>query len=318
MVRNYRKDDYNALCSYFLVVSLDISKNDRLKKFGGDEAAAYRSATDAGETSSEEDRTYSVEEIRFRAAVLDRFPTTDRETLPLPKGIDLFCLPFGLTLSRTAKLPCYFTFASTLSSGDRLYGHCFTVYEPVNARQRIAIQAEASSQAERAHLASIPLFVPKCLCILSPILYANEFHRILRTMYGFSMSSSDSVLPLEHYVYSLHSLPVPPPGRTSLQYTIGRQNIVFTRPPANKPFSHTILPFDIVFKCLSAENIVLIWKLLLMETKIVLHSSQLSLLTVAIEVLTSLLYPFRWPHVYVVSLSRKSHSNTRLSSTRNI
>ena len=132
------------------------------------------------------------------------------------------------------------------------------------------------------------------------------------------MSSSDSVLPLEHYVYSLHSLPVPPPGRTSLEYTIGRQNIVFTRPPANKPFSHTILPFDIVLKCLSAENIVLIWKLLLMETKIVLHSSQLSLLTVAIEVLTSLLYPFRWPHVYVVSLSRKSHSNTRLSSTRNI
>jgi len=240
-----------------------------------------------------------VEKLRFRARVTEQFPETERENLPLPKGIDLFCLPFGLTVSRKAKLPTYFTFASTLQSGDRLYGHCFTVYEPVNTKQRVAIQAEASSPAERSRLASIPLFVPKCLCILSPVLYANEFHRILRTLYGFSMSSSSSVLPLEHYVFSLHSLPVPPPGRTSLQYTIGRQNIVFTRSPANKPFSLTVLPYEIVFKCLSVQNIVLIWKLLLLETKIVLHSSQLSLLTVAIEVITSLLYPFRWPHVYI-------------------
>ena len=40
-------------------------------------------------------------------------------------------MPSGLELSYAPPAPSYFCFVTTASSGERLYGHCLTIHDPV-------------------------------------------------------------------------------------------------------------------------------------------------------------------------------------------
>ena len=121
----------------------------------------------------------------------------------------------------------------------------------------------------------------------------------------------------------VREVPAPPPGRAEVQYTIGHESLSFECPPANRPGAWTKLPFEALFETLDVDNVLKLWTCALLERQILVHSSQLSLLTPACEVLTrsvptrpspsqhrsrahnprpllrSLLYPFQWQHVYI-------------------
>jgi hypothetical protein len=56
---------------------------------------------------------------------------------------------------------------------------------------------------------------------------------------------------------------------------------------------------SLLFDSLDINNVMLVFSLALLEKKILLVSSQYSLLTYAAEAIRSLLYPFEWQHVYV-------------------
>uniref|UniRef100_A0A7R9UNQ1 UDENN domain-containing protein n=1 Tax=Diacronema lutheri TaxID=2081491 RepID=A0A7R9UNQ1_DIALT len=55
----------------------------------------------------------------------------------------------------------------------------------------------------------------------------------------------------------------------------------------------------LITKCLDAHNLVAVWGLLLAEQKVLFLSAHTHVLTMACETLVSVLYPFRWEHVYV-------------------
>ncbi len=69
------------------------------------------------------------------------------------------------------------------------------------------------------------------------------------------------------------------------------------------PFACALQPtgtsFRPLFTALSVDSIVLVLGALLQESKVLLCSSMLSLLTPVAEGLLALLHPFRWPHVYM-------------------
>lgn len=70
--------------------------------------------------------------IRSAGDVLDRFPMTvspNDSVVEFPPGIAMFCLPHGLRFSLTSEMPTFFSFASTIGSGERLYGYCLMFFE---------------------------------------------------------------------------------------------------------------------------------------------------------------------------------------------
>jgi len=121
-------------------------------------------------------------------------------------------------------------------------------------------------------------------------LFLTELYRI---------SITPSKLPIERYICNfLKEVPLPPQGRTQVQYTIGEKTIMLSRPPENMlPLSE--VNYGLLFKFLNLDNILFLLNCILNERQILLCSSHYSLLGTIAEALTSLIYPFHWHHVYI-------------------
>ncbi|CAM9959441.1 unnamed protein product [Ectocarpus sp. 12 AP-2014] len=253
---------------------------------------------------------------RFRARVLHRFPGYDHKGngCAFPANLPLFCLPGGLKLSLEMTLPTFFTFVHTRANGQHMFGYCLCLHEPLGTRHRIELQGlvdahnKAASRAEGGeNNATEPLtildpgrevYAPKCLCLLSTWPYFGPFREWLLNLYRISLSPFQ--IPLERYVGNfLLEVPTPSPGRVEVLYNMGNTTITFACPPPNKPVAWGSVPFEPLFQCLSHENIVTLLTCLLLERSVLLKSSQLSLLTPCAEVLTLVLYPLSWSHVYI-------------------
>lgn len=112
-------------------------------------------------------------------------------------------------------------------------------------------------------------------------------------------------VPIERYILNVcEEIPPPPPGSFKLQLKILNSTIQMWAPPANQPIPYVSLPFGRLFECLEIHNIIYIWYALTLERKILLVSSQSSLLTVCAEILCSLLFPMQWSHLYIPVLPR--------------
>ena len=64
------------------------------------------------------------------------------------------------------------------------------------------------------------------------------------------------------------------------------------------------MPLFPLFECLSPENILILFDLVLIERQVLFVSSQYSLLTLCAEAVTSLLYPVNWSHAYIPILPK--------------
>ncbi|RYY38628.1 hypothetical protein EON62_00310, partial [archaeon] len=146
------------------------------------------------------------------------------------------------------------------------------------------------------------IFVPKCFCILSRWNF-SAFRELLTELYRISLSPSP--LPLERFITNFASeVPLPPAGKLEVQYAIGSVSLYFKRPPKNRRVSALDLPFHTVFECLSLPSILFLFRCVLLDRKIILVSSQVSLLTCTSEVLISIMYPFTWQHTYIPVLPK--------------
>jgi len=112
-------------------------------------------------------------------------------------------------------------------------------------------------------------------------------------------------VPLEHYIANfINEVPLPPLGELKVAYSISNKLIYFFRPPANNPLLFTHYPLRLLFECLDSDNALLLLEAVLMEQRVLLLSSKLSALTVVGETLLHLIFPLRWPHVYIPLLPR--------------
>jgi hypothetical protein len=87
-------------------------------------------------------------------------------------------------------------------------------------------------------------------------------------------------------------------GRIKVQYSLGDRSIDIMRSPPNTlPKPHVRM--DVLFRLLDRENVVQLVTCLWLECKVLLYSRHLSVLATVAETLLTLLYPFKWEHVYV-------------------
>lgn len=149
------------------------------------------------------------------------------------------------------------------------------------------------------------LYASKCVCVVTrlPIVGASE--ALLRALYqqvtrpaGGANALATGSLSVESLVYwTLYELPLPPPGR-SLKLCSLDTDIVCQRPGINElPFFDFCLRE--MFELISPDDFLKIYTCVLLEHQVLLCSKVLQRLMLMAESLTSLLFPFRWQHVYV-------------------
>lgn len=137
------------------------------------------------------------------------------------------------------------------------------------------------------------VYLPTCLVIVSHYSFYDLWRHFLLGIY--QCSHLPSPIPLERYIANFVSeIPLPPHGRVRVQWN----GIAIERPAPNQlPMAN--IPFRPLFASLSVSNIMVVLGHLLEETKVCVHSNNLSLLCPVTEALRSALFPFMWSGIYV-------------------
>jgi hypothetical protein len=251
----------------------------------------------------------------FQPKVTARYPATDYVDNPLNPMITHFCYPVGDVVVPLTEyqMPHVHHFVLTNEKGRKVYGTCVTFYEeyvpPADAPFRrtdfVHDSAERDIEVTMKDENESALYLPRCLCIMSIWPYVTAFREYLAQLFRLAMATDCMTAPIERYVMNIcQEIPAPPPGAFEVQVNILDSVIRFWSPPAKLPIAYVALPYRTLFDCLDVENILHLWYCLTMERKVLLVSSQNSLLTVCSEILCSLLYPMKWSHLYVPMLPR--------------
>ncbi|CAJ1960049.1 unnamed protein product [Cylindrotheca closterium] len=247
----------------------------------------------------------------FKATVLDRFPYRNYKGLPLPEEeLPMFCYPTGCHLYRTrfkdVPLPQYYGFVVKNERGDSICVSCVSFMEPLTKEKKRQLR-QLSARRKRASLPhsihvnemasgsssaamrrdefpdmltafdEMTTFENKTICLVSRYPYWTAFRKFLSHLHSISCSSS--ALPLERVPMALSS-------------------------PPSKDLPLVDLSYERLISCLDIPTIVaIVLGFLALEKKIIVMSSQPSLVLDVCELLRSLLFPFDLCAPYVPRLT---------------
>jgi hypothetical protein len=201
-----------------------------------------------------------------------------RDTLSrLPSRIEHFCFPDVTTivpLERQAATS--FTFVLTAGDGARTYGFCRR-YLPCGRAQQVRLDVGKR--------------LPECLCILSSYPYFPVFDYVLKTLQVRRWLAPTSMAP---FLIQLRNHRIPKRGGT---FTI-QQHHVFTRPMDDRvPLtSHGVRTFFTRFTPSLVRHIL---GAVLLEKRIIFHSTSIGRVSRVIYTALAMLYPFEWQHILV-------------------
>lgn len=161
------------------------------------------------------------------------------------------------------------------------------------------------------------LFVSKSICIICQTAYVQAAKIFLENLFRCVPRRSNTVLSclsLESYVFNLiYEVQLPTPGKSIMislppsdpQFPSVTAVLQCPAPPLELP--HLDYSLRLIFIWLGVDIVVQIFTSFLLENQILLRSADSQRLMVVSEGLTSLLFPFVWPHVYVPILPASLH-----------
>ena len=267
-----------------------------------------------------------IDDCVLEAVITARYPPADRPDQPLTPMLPQFCHPQGadaIVLLHEYKMPTVHHFVLTDAKGGKLYGTCLTVYEeftppseaPTKGGEDLDDSREEGQERgyvecsvngspmpgrTRRRSKSHKYYAPRVLCLLSTWPYLSSFRTYLTQLYRLATTTNLMIAPLERYILNICSeVPAPPPGSFEVKLSILGADIRFWALPADQPIPYVSLPYGVLFECLDIGNVLFAWYTLACERKILLVSSQHSLLTVCVEILCSMIFPMRWLHLYI-------------------
>lgn len=246
------------------------------------------------------------EDIILETQIIDKVPLQDHEGMNPPDQFSGFCFPTGIQFKTDPSKPIFFTFVLTDQYSTKYFAACLQFYEPAGIQDLIHLFVNSK---ESTSSISLPMwfdtqknekdpvvYQPKALCLLSHWPFFSAFREILTQLY--TLLYKDTEVPIERYISNfMYEVPVPPPGQRSVQFSI-LNNITLKRPPENA-LPILDVPLRVLFTCLSHENVLALITSVLLEKKIVIYSSQISLLTIVTESIRALIFPFSLQCVYI-------------------
>eukprot|EP00808_Paulinella_micropora_P020093 g73886.t1 len=213
---------------------------------------------------------------------------SDEETgLALPEGLEFFVFPQGCNFAMSWTEPSYHSFVITLADGSQMYAFCvrkcFRVPEPVLETLRTDVTLSVPSKLFWTHAVVLVSRQP-FLELLSTLLYKH--------------CAPESVAAFNPKLLNfLFHLPLPNPA---LQLALSS----LSSSSSSSAYSSLCPPSTAAYLCillglLEPFKVVTLLNALLSELPVLLLSSNLAVLTPALEALKTLLLPFRWPFLYI-------------------
>lgn len=251
-------------------------------------------------------------DILLQTRLGDCYPKA-REDMDFPHHIHTFCIPDGCRISMKPKPPTLFTLVLTSGNGHRLYGAALTLYDETILSSHEIFEACKSHNGNQEPPTTRPkkklkqqtsdensvYYLPTCLVVISHHAHFDVFRKFLQQLYRIYQSGS-SPLPLERYIANfVHDVPLPP-LRSRVQWDCFTTDVVVNiQRPAPNELPLVNFSYQPLFSTLSLANVLVVWGLLLQESRIVLCSRHHSLLTPVAEALLSLLFPLEWHGLYI-------------------
>jgi hypothetical protein len=149
-------------------------------------------------------------------------------------------------------------------------------------------------------------YIPKCICLISLYPYINELSKIIKIIYKYSLVEKQ-IYPLEKIINNLLiEVPTPPRGIYYIEYSLINESIILKANQMNE--LHTLnIEFEKLFTIFNLNNIMEIFRYLMLNAKIIIFTEEIRNLTPVILSLLSLLYPFHYPYTVVSVLHKEAY-----------
>ncbi|XP_024148370.1 DENN domain-containing protein 2D isoform X1 [Oryzias melastigma] len=191
------------------------------------------------------------------------------------KAITLFCFPEGISWAPLTEY-CSETFSFVLTEidGSRRNGYC----------RRLLPGGKGARP-------------PEAYCIISTLACFGLFSKIFDEVEKRRQISMAMIYP---FMQKLREASFPAPGHTveikSFIPESGTEIIRLTR-PLDSWLEH--VDFLTLFRCLTDEEVLLVFAAAVLERRIVFIANELSTLSQVIHAVAALLYPFTWQHTFI-------------------
>ncbi|KAG9333587.1 hypothetical protein JZ751_011324 [Albula glossodonta] len=240
--------------------------------------------------------------IAYKADLLFRYPREDYESCPLSESVPLFCLPMGARVecwapSTCHPMPVFSTFVLTGASGEKVYGAAIQFYE--------SYPVELLTEKQRQQLGLLPLVdsrqvnTNKCICLLSRWPFFQCFRKFLVFLYKLSISGPHP-LPIEKHISNfMHNVSFPSPQRPRILVQLSALDTLILSQPVCTPLPLSGADFSTLLLNLGPENCATLLLLMLLESKILLHSLRPAVLTGVAEAVVAMIFPFQWQCPYI-------------------
>ncbi|XP_059148527.1 DENN domain-containing protein 2A-like isoform X2 [Physella acuta] len=206
----------------------------------------------------------------FEPYVMHKFPENVSSNLSVPS----FCFPDAsiFKVGSVTSLSESYSFVMTHADGSRVFGYC-----------------------RRIQPSDVSL--PEVICIISPIDAFNMYNTLLSEIEKRRRISSDLAHEL---IAASFGRPLPKPGKIchirTLDSNSDMETIFLSRPSDHRLEN---VNYESPLYYLGTDKLVKVFSSIVMERRVLLCSSNLSVLTQTVHALAALLYPFHWQHVYV-------------------
>lgn len=178
---------------------------------------------------------------------------------------------------------------------------------------RLGDEDKSSSAASFYDIQKDTLYVTKSITLICQFPYAHVAEVFLTNLYKCLPRAPGARLSLESYIYNiLYDIKVPDYGKSIRIYLPPETpnqspiNTILQRPKITE-LPLLDFPLRSLFNFLGVECVIELFTCVLLENQVLLKSEDFQKLTIVAECITSLLFPFEWPHVYAPILPTALH-----------
>ena len=275
----------------------------------------------------------------MKPEIICRYPLEDTKTLELNNLAATICFPTGIKVCYNEENPSMITdyvTPITNQKGERYYMVTYHFYHKImcdvyskiyemhplkhhlmkfadsylnmsdkelDKKVTKKIEEDLSKSQELGFREYV--YVPYCICLISKYRYISEMKQCLQSIYTMIINNSDEKGPdLNNLImYLIHSVPIPE-NNTKVKFFIPYvPKGIELKCPKVKDISVMNTNMSNLLKCFSIDNLVIIFRLMLFEKKILFIDDDYTRLSLVTDSLISLLYPFQWVHTYIPIMS---------------
>ena len=150
------------------------------------------------------------------------------------------------------------------------------------------------------------VFVPFCICLISKYLYVKEMKACLKSIYTIlnnDPSQNEEFIINDIIMYLINSIPIPT-KHTSIKFLLPfTKNYIELEYPKLDDINVMNLSACKLLVLFTVENLIIIFRLLISEKKILLIHNDYEKLSTVADGLVSLLYPLQWIHTFIPIMS---------------